>query len=161
MNKSGKLSSVSKTIKSKSTKGNTHCKSLKTPVNIAKFKQEIVVRMLEMLLMIKLYHWKTHSFSEHKATDELYSSLNDHMDTFVEVLMGKDTKRVDLMKTRYIELVDLESREKLKDHIEVYKKYLTGLNHNRVLECSDSDLLNIRDEILADLNQFTYLLTLK
>ena len=33
--------------------------------------------------MIKLFHWKTHSYSTHKATDELYSKLNDDIDKFV------------------------------------------------------------------------------
>ena len=31
----------------------------------------IVCVFLEMLNMVKLYHWKTYSFSTHKATDEL------------------------------------------------------------------------------------------
>ena len=42
-----------------------------------KFQQEITVKFMEILMMIKLYHWKTHSYSTHKATDELYSKLND------------------------------------------------------------------------------------
>ncbi len=42
-----------------------------------------------MLNTIKLYHWKTTSYSEHKATDELHERLSGHIDTFVEVLLGK------------------------------------------------------------------------
>jgi len=37
--------------------------------SLQKFEQEIVVKFLEMLNLIKLYHWKTHSYATHKATD--------------------------------------------------------------------------------------------
>jgi hypothetical protein len=33
-------------------------------------QQKIVTMFLQMLNTIKLYHWKTFSHSEHKATDE-------------------------------------------------------------------------------------------
>ena len=45
--------------------------------------QAIVPTFLHMLNTVKLYHWKTTSFSTHKATDELYGSLNDKLDEFV------------------------------------------------------------------------------
>jgi hypothetical protein len=32
------------------------------------FEREITVHFFEMLLLIKLYHWKTHSYATHKAT---------------------------------------------------------------------------------------------
>ena len=54
-----------------------------------------------MLNMVKLYHWKTDSFSQHKATDELYESLNLNIDRFVEVLMGKGTSsRIHMVNQR-------------------------------------------------------------
>ena len=46
-------------------------------------KSHIVKIFLEMLHMVKLYHWRTKSYSQHKATDELYSKLNDKIDKFV------------------------------------------------------------------------------
>ena len=44
---------------------------------------------LHMLNTVKLYHWKTTSYSTHKATDQLYSDLNEKIDEFVEILLGK------------------------------------------------------------------------
>ena len=38
--------------------------------------QHIVSMFLQMLNTVKLYHWKTTSYAQHKATDELYSKLN-------------------------------------------------------------------------------------
>ena len=34
---------------------------------------------------IKLYHWQTHSYSRHKATDEVIENLDKNIDEFVEV----------------------------------------------------------------------------
>lgn len=124
------------------------------------FEKEITIKFLEMLLMVKLFHWKTHSFATHKATDELYESLNDHIDTFIEALLGKTGDRIDLMKNKTISLVDLTSADKLKSKIEYYKKYLASLTNNKATK-ENTDLLNIRDEILGDMNKFLYLLTFK
>ena len=112
--------------------------------------------------MIKLYHWKTFSYSTHKATDDLYDSLNSNIDTFMEVLFGKSQKRSNLVNKKTIQLIDLTSPEQLKQKIMNYKSYLVGLDENKAMRSmSNSDLYNIRDEILGSLNKFMYLLTLK
>ena len=52
--------------------------------------------------------------------------------------------------------------EQLKSKIESFKSYLVGLtNHKSLGSMTNTDLLNIRDEILGDMNQFLYLLTFK
>jgi len=38
---------------------------------------------------IKLYHWQTYQFARHKATDDLITALDELMDSYVEVYMGK------------------------------------------------------------------------
>jgi DNA-binding ferritin-like protein len=109
-----------------------------------------------------LFHWKTHSYATHKATDELYASLNEHIDSFIEVLLGKTGSRIDLMNNRTIKLIDLNSQEQLKSKIMSLKSYLVDLDNSKALSTmSNSDLFNIRDEILGDLNKFLYLLTFK
>ena len=126
------------------------------------FQKEITVIFLEMLLMIKLFHWKTHSYATHQATDELYTKMNENIDSFIEVLLGKSGLRTDLMSNKHIRLVDLSSAESLKREIEAFKGYLVSLNDNATMKkMSNTDLFNIRDEILGDLNQFLYLLTFK
>ena len=131
--------------------------------SIDSFQKQITVKFLEMLMMVKLFHWKTHSYATHKATDELYGSLNDNIDKFIEVLLGKTGERTDLMANKTISLYDLNSQEKLKEKILSFKSYLVELNNNKILTTtmSNSDLFNIRDEILGDLNKFLYLLTFK
>jgi len=128
--------------------------------SIQKFEQEIIIKFLSMLNIVKIYHWKTHSYSSHKATDELYSKLNGDIDKFVEVLLGKIGNRVDLTKVKSIPVRDFTSLEQMKKEIASFKSYLVGLDSNKVMNImSNSDLYNIRDEILADLNQFLYLST--
>jgi len=120
-------------------------------------KSHIVKVFLECLNMIKLYHWKTHSYSQHKATDELYSKLNEHIDRFVEVLLGKDESRIKMMEKR-IDLVDPNNTKDFKARIYEYRNFLTDFDIHFDSK-KDSDLLNIRDEILSDINQFLYLMT--
>ena len=126
----------------------------KTVSNRSNTKQ-ITVYFMEMLIMVKLFHWKTHSFATHKATDELYDSLNGHIDNFIEVLLGKTGSRINLLDKRSISLVDLNSPASLKARIGKFKQFLERMPDQ------GTDLMNIRDEILGDLNKFLYLLTFK
>ena len=125
------------------------------------FQKEITITFLEMLMMIKLFHWKTFDFSAHKASDELYSNLNTNIDKFIEVLLGKTSLRIDLLRSKTLKLVDVSNTEELKENITIFKNYLVNLNNNKFMKIMENtDLYNIRDEILSDLNQFLYLLTL-
>lgn len=148
-----------KTLRMKSSKNTTRSQRKNLLKN---FQREITVKFLEILLMIKLFHWKTTSFATHKATDELYASLNTNIDTFIEVLLGKSGSRTDLLSNKNIALIDLNSQEQLKSKIDSIKSYLVDLDSNKALRTmSNTDLFNIRDEILGDLNKFLYLLTFK
>ena len=148
-----------KTLRMKSSKNTTRSQRKKLLQN---FQREITVKFLEILLMIKLFHWKTTSFATHKATDELYASLNTNIDNFIEVLLGKSGSRTDLLSNKNIALIDLNSQEQLKTKIDSIKGYLVDLDSNKALRTmSNTDLFNIRDEILGDLNKFLYLLTFK
>ena len=130
--------------------------------SLVSFQREITVVFFEMLLMVKLFHWKTYSYATHKATDKLYSKLNEDMDSFIEILLGKTGVRIDLTGKKNIRLIDLTSPEALKREIEAFKGYLVSLNSNKALKSmSNTDLFNIRDTILGDMNQFLYLLTFK
>jgi Zn-dependent M32 family carboxypeptidase len=124
------------------------------------FQKEITVKLLELLMMIKLFHWKTSSYAIHKATDELYSKLNERIDTFIEILLGKTGIRTNLLNKHKISLIDLSNKEQLMNKINYYKSYMVDLsNHPFIRSMSNADLLTVRDEILGDLNQFMYLLT--
>ena len=132
------------------------------------FEQHIVIKFLEILNTVKLYHWKTYTYATHKATDEFHEKLGTNIDTFVEALLGKGTgkgtgkygDRINLSKTKSIPLKDFSSIKDFKREITNFSKYLTSLNSTPLFkDPTSSDLLTIRDEILKDVNQFLYLLT--
>jgi hypothetical protein len=112
--------------------------------------------------MIKLYHWKTTSYATHKATDDFYTKLNTNMDSFIEILLGKTMSRISLTKTKSLQLFDLNNQEDFIKKLETFKAYLISLDKNKAMQfMSNSDLYNIRDTILGDVNQLLYLLTFK
>jgi DNA-binding ferritin-like protein len=128
-------------------------------------KKQIVTQMLEMLITVKLYHWNTLSHSVHTATDELYGELNTLIDQFVEVLLGKqknisERNKNEILSVKSLHMNNYKDNGMFKKEIETYKKYLIGLT-KQLHQIEDSDLLNIRDEILATLNKISFLLTLK
>jgi DNA-binding ferritin-like protein len=128
--------------------------------------QNFIPTFIHMLNTIKLYHWKTTSYSTHKATDQLYSDLNEKIDEFVEILLGKPNitiqKRNALLNVRLIKLDHYNNNNDFKKQIEQYKKFLINLSTIKAFNVpANSDLMNQRDELLALLNQFLYLLTLK
>lgn len=84
------------------------------------------------------------------------------MDKFMEVLLGKTGTRIDLVKQKTIPLCDLNNISQLIQKVKEFKSYLVNLNNQKAMKSmSNSDLLNIRDEILGDMNQFLYLLSFK
>lgn len=152
-----------KSRKNVSKKGNK--KDYLSSTNLLEAK--IIKKLLTMIMNIKLFHWNTFSFASHKASDELYASLNEKMDAFVEVMLGKPEntnekyKRSKLLQIKHLDVHNFTDKKSFKREIEKYKQFFTDLsNHSMFKKEKNSDLLNIRDEILADLNQFLYLLTL-
>lgn len=121
-------------------------------------KTQIVRVLLEMVNVVKLYHWNTHSYAEHKATDELHERLGENIDKFVEVYLGKDGSRIQKWN-QHMEIPQLANASTLKSRMFEFRDFLVKMN-DVFDEKKDSDLLSIRDDILADVHQFLYLLTL-
>jgi len=124
---------------------------------------EYIPLLLEILDTIKTYHWRTHSYSTHKATDELHEKLSEKTDEFAEVLLGKiGPDRFAALNIPSIRVRVLKTNAEAKSAARNYIARLTNLSSNPNLSHhTDVDLLNIRDEMVAMLNRFLYLLTLK
>lgn len=144
------------TKKSVSKKSSKTAKHRSRQTNTS-YKSQIVRTFIEMLNVVKLYHWKTHSYAEHKATDELYERLNEKIDRFVEVYLGKDESRIKVWE-RELEAKQYANKKEFKHRIYEYREFLKNLTLHFDAK-KDSDLLSIRDDILGDINQFLYLLT--
>lgn len=119
----------------------------------------IVSKMLEIQNQIKIYHWQTYGYAEHQTFGSLYGSLTDSIDDFIEVFMGK-YGRINANGTFAITLQNYKSSNPVQA-IDTFIIYLIVELPTLLDPIKDSDLLNIRDEILGDLNKTKYLLTLK
>jgi hypothetical protein len=108
--------------------------------------------------LIKIFHWQTRKYSQHIASDNLYSGIQSLIDKWVEVYQGKYEimefeKEVDIP----LKNMDIDS---FISTLEKFKSFL--LNYLvKNLDENDNDLVNIRDEILALVNQTLYLLKLE
>ena len=120
--------------------------------------EDIIEVFFHMQLNIKLYHWQTRSYARHKATDELLGNLSSLIDEFIEVYMGR-YKRPDFGGGISVEVVEL-SDEMAKKLIEQYISTMKTKVPKYLKKESDTDLLNIRDEILSNMNKTLYLFTL-
>lgn len=111
--------------------------------------------MLNIRDQIKVYHWQTKSFARHKATDDFVTELDAKIDEFVEVYMGK------YGRPRVSGTIKLHnfSESAAKSFVSKQTGYLTKVLP-RKLKDTDTDLLNIRDDILGLVNKTLYLFTL-
>lgn len=115
---------------------------------------DIVTHLLTIRNQVKLYHWQTKSFARHTATDNLTDDLDKRIDEFVEVYMGRygrPTVRGSIKLHNF-------SESAAKAFVVKQTKYLSS-ELPRKIGKTDTDLLNIRDEILGDLNKTLYLFT--
>ena len=106
---------------------------------------------------IKLYHWRTTSYARHKATDDFLISFDEKVDKFVEAMIGgRDIKPSDKFRIDFVSLTD----KSVIDYINTFKEFLVFELPTLLFE-HETDLFNLKDEILADLNKMIYLFRLK
>jgi hypothetical protein len=115
---------------------------------------DIIFKMIQMEQQLRIFHWQTKSYARHVAFGNTYSELGDLIDSFVEAYMGK------YGRVKVSEPIDLSNINNDVDlAIDEYISFLVSVTEQ--LDAADSDLLNIRDEILSLMNKLKYLLTLK
>ena len=116
---------------------------------------QIAAQLVQVETQLRFFHWQTKSYARHQAYGKTYDAITDLIDTFVEVLMGK-YGRVPAMSMKIY-----NSNEKdINSFIEETIQFLIGLS-SMLNAKTDTDLLNIRDEMLAEFNKLKYLITLK
>jgi len=113
----------------------------------------------QMREQIKLYHWQTHSFAQHKATDELLDSLDKAIDEYVEVYMGHYGRPKMASRNSTIQIKNMNVKSIIK-FLRECVAYLQGPLVKK-LKPTDTELVNLRDEMLAGLHQVMYLFTLQ
>ena len=146
------------------SQGHSPALNFTTPLNpfqsLNRMSASHVHFFFHMREQVKLYHWQTHSYSRHKATDEVLEKLDKNIDEFVEVFMGKYGRPRMTPKTATIRVANLTEVGAVK-FIKACIQELQGPITKSLDAKRDTDLLNIRDEMTGDLNQLLYLFTLK
>lgn len=114
---------------------------------------------LSIQIQFKILHWQTKGYARHIAFGEIYDQLDELVDEYIEVAMGKWGRFVVDEKLNTIVYKNL-SEINMVDFLQEFKGKLymltTELNQEK-----DTDLLNLKDEILAKINKLAYLLTLE
>jgi hypothetical protein len=113
-------------------------------------EKNITLLFLEILNNIKLFHWNTPTYASHKASDSLYEKLNENFDMFIEILLRE--KRLHTFKVK-VSMDNLSSKDLVKK-LNKFEKWFMEQDLS-------PELCNIRDEAIAHIRQFFYLLKLK
>ena len=121
-------------------------------------KEEIILHFIHCQVQIRLAHWQTDLDAKHRALGSLYEFLVEAVDEFVETMLGK-YGRPQFEDTMSIGLDNPKSLN-MESYLSQFKDFLFSLT-NQLDPVQDTDLLNMRDEILGKVNHTLYLLTLK
>ena len=131
-----------------------------------------ILCFLELLNTIKIYHWSTLSYSTHKATDELHTTLSKLVDSFIEIYIGHcsrskgNNRHSDGVPVFHfksdksaacIEFCECKTPDAFCKVLDDNIVHLEGLTNKL---SGYTDLVNIRDEMVGALTQALYLLRL-
>ena len=117
---------------------------------------DIIQFFLRLRNTVKVYHWATLSYPRHKASDALLGQIDTLSDSFVEIYIGRygrDTAKDINM------LLPCLSEDDVMDYLVEARDWLSN-KIPTLLKKNDTELFNIRDEIIGALNQCLYLFTL-
>lgn len=119
----------------------------------------LVSTFLCMQSQLRVWHWQTTSYAEHKALGKLYESLDGLVDDFIETFAGASgvPKAKEAFRT---ECVNHPGSDGVMSWMDEKIAWLQNDLPGQVGE-GRSDLMNIRDEMVGAINQTKYLLRLK
>lgn len=132
---------------------NKRTKKRNVPENLAKLNK-LCINMLNHQVAIKLYHFQTKRYGSHKASDSYLDKYMDLLDKFLEVAQGIHGR---ITIEKYDITGETKNDENIFQHLDKYSDYLEN-DINDIL-ANNTDLINIRDEIVGEINQLSYLLT--
>lgn len=122
---------------------------------------EIAYLFLSIRDQIKIAHWQTMSYARHKAADKFVAQFTDKMDQFMEVIQGARGVRL-VMPVSNNNPLNNQTDTSALELLKAFAGWLTqpqGLP--KYLQPTDTDLFNLRDEMLSLTNQTIYLFSLR
>jgi DNA-binding ferritin-like protein len=125
-----------------------------------KLRGDLLQFFFNLMIQIKSHHWATTSYSRHKATDKILEELQSTIDMFVETYQGI------YGRLRCVDNVNdiLYIRYKTEDEMDQFLQQSIFFLQTTIIQyfdpTKDTDLMNLRDELLALLHKLQYLFTL-
>ena len=117
-------------------------------------EKDIIEFSLNMLNQVRVFHWMTTSYAQHKALGDLYDALSDNVDTLVETYIGnKDRQQTMLFQVQTSANSDLTQLSSFLK--QAYNELKTFRSKIKI-----SEIQNIIDELSSNINQAVYLLKL-
>jgi hypothetical protein len=116
--------------------------------------EDLISRVFHSRNLAHWNHWRTKSYAQHQAFGKAYDELTGNIDEFLEVYIGKYSRPTGGAD---IQLDDYSGQFLV--YINGFIKFLVEVLPT-LLSPKDTDLLNLRDEMLGTANQLKYLLTL-
>lgn len=115
----------------------------------------IISKLIQLQLQVKIFHWQTTSYAEHMAYGGFYDALDLLLDKLAETYQGLKNTKLQFkhgFEIKNINEVNIDSvLTKTADLLKVDFEEFSEL----------TDVMNLRDEILSEVNKLKYLLTLK
>lgn len=121
-------------------------------------KEEFILKLVQIQNQFRFLHWQTFGDAKHRAYGEIYDTLGDLIDTFTEAMMGK-YGRPEFDSEFSIMFQDIKSMN-VQNFLDGITEFLVSMT-DQLDSKYDTDLLNLRDEMLGGINKLKYLLTLK
>jgi DNA-binding ferritin-like protein len=119
--------------------------------------QQFIADVQHFSNALKFFHWQTKIYAKHIALGELFDDVTELVDEFTETAMGK-YGRIDVEGLSY-DFVNISDKNVITAIDDMIEK---AINLTNVLDATqDTDLLNLRDELMGKCNKTKYLLTLK
>ena len=118
-------------------------------------EKDIIEFSLNLLNQVRVFHWMTTSYAQHKALGDLYEALSDNVDTLVETYIGnKDRQQMITFQIQTSANSDLT-------HLSMFLKQ--AYNDLKVFrgQIKTTEIQNVIDELSTNINQAVYLLKLK
>lgn len=110
--------------------------------------------LMQFEQQLRVFHWQTKSYARHQAYGGAYDALGGFIDQFAEAYMGK-YGRFNIVP---IQIKNMESEEQIEA---LLTSFIKGLDMFNAMFKDDTDLLNIKDEILQQAKKLRYLITLQ
>lgn len=121
-------------------------------------KEEFILKLVQIQVQWRFLHWQTFGDAKHKTYGSIYEGLDDLIDEFAETMMGK-YGRPEFEPEFVIAFQDISALS-IQTFVDGIVEFLVSFG-DQLDSRYDTDLLNLRDEMLGLINKSKYLLTLK